>query len=164
MISKIKLLSLVVILTLMLKLLTAIKLNYLMSALIHGRRKLHFLSAHLSEFNIRLHLGWHVFSIAHYGIISRKSSALIFGGYCDRASSSLIARYTIDKWERVGYLRHSRYSHRAIANNDRIYVVGGNGNQYVFHFKSPINVSSFFSGKQKSGRSMKTKIQLAWRS
>ena len=72
--------------------------------------------------------GTHPFSINGYGAISRKSSVLIIGGYCDdRTSSSLIAKYTIDKWERVGNLQNSRAIHRAIANEDRIYVVGGNG-------------------------------------
>ena len=45
----------------------------------------------------------------------------------DDDDSSLIAKYTIDKWERVGNLQNSRRGQRAIANEDRIYVVGGNG-------------------------------------
>ena len=71
----------------------------------------------------------HVLSISQYGVISRKSSVLIIGGECDGYSYiiSLVAKYTIDKWERVGNLQNSRYQHRAIANNDRIYVVGGFG-------------------------------------
>ena len=76
---------------------------------------------------LRLLLWLHVFSISEYGVISRKSSVLIIGGYCDNSSSSLIAKYTIDKWEHVGSLQKSRHYHRAIANEDRIYVVGGNG-------------------------------------
>ena len=104
-----------------------IKLNYLISAQIHGRRKLHFLTAHLSKLIFELHLWLHIFSIYRYGVISRKSSVLIIGGICDGSSSSLIAKYTIDKWERVGNLQHSRAYHRAIANGDRIYVVGGRG-------------------------------------
>ena len=40
-------------------------------------------------------------------------------------ASSLIAKYTIDKWESVGNLQAVRRAHRAIANDDRIYVVGG---------------------------------------
>ena len=52
---------------------------------------------------------------------------LIIGGYCDAIASSLIAKYTIDKWEYVGNLQNSRYAHRSIANEDRIYVVGGYG-------------------------------------
>ena len=62
-----------------------------------------------------------------YGLISRQSSVLIIGGRCDAAYSSLIAKYTIDKWERVGTLQKSRQLHRAIANDDRIYVIGGQG-------------------------------------
>ena len=104
-----------------------IKLNYLISTQIHGQRKLHFLTAHLSEFVFEFYLWLHVFSIYYYGVISRKSSVLIIGGYCDGSSSSLIAKYTIDKWERAGNLQKSRYAHRAIANGDRIYVVGGFG-------------------------------------
>ena len=71
--------------------------------------------------------GTHPFSISGYGVISRKSSVLIIGGYCDGSSTSSIAKYTIDKWERVGNLQELRFAHRAIANEDRIYVVGGNG-------------------------------------
>ena len=109
-----------------------IKSNYLISVQINGRQKLHFLSAHLSEFTIWFHFGFHVFSIHHYGVVSRQSSVLIIGGNCDGSSSSLIAEYTIDKWERVGNLQDVRRGHRAIANNDRIYVVGGPGTLYVF--------------------------------
>ena len=68
-----------------------------------------------------------VFSIKRYGVISRKSSVLIIGGICDGSDSSLIAKYTDDKWEPVGNLQHSRRAHRAISNGDRIYVVGGEG-------------------------------------
>ena len=101
-----------------------IKWNYLISVQILGRRKLHFLSAHCCKF-IFVCFRSHVFSIYDYGVISRKSSVLIIGGYCDGSVSSLIAKYTIDKWEHVGNLQNSRRSHRAIANGDRIYVVGG---------------------------------------
>ena len=96
-------------------------------AQIHGQRKLHFLTAHQSEFIFGLYFGSHAFSMYNYGVISRKSSVLIIGGWCDGTSSSSIAKYTIDKWERVGNLQNSRRGHRAIANEDRIYVVGGSG-------------------------------------
>ena len=102
-----------------------IKWNYLILAQINGRRKHHFLTAHPSEFIFGLYFGTHTFSISRYGVISRKSSVLIIGGECDGTYSSLIAKYTIDKWERVGNLQNSRAIHRAIANEDRIYVVGG---------------------------------------
>ena len=69
----------------------------------------------------------YVFSIYYYGVISQKSSVLIIGGICGGSSSSLIAKYTDDKWERAGNLQRSRHAHRAIANGDRIYVVGGVG-------------------------------------
>ena len=103
-----------------------ITLNYLISVQILGRRKLHFLSAHLSKL-IFVCFRSHAFSISRYGVISRKSSVLIIGGFCDGSYSSLIAKYTIDNWERVGNLQNSRAGHRAIANEDRIYVVGGVG-------------------------------------
>ena len=60
-------------------------------------------------------------------MISRESSVLIIGGYCDGYAYSRIAKYTLDKWEQVGNLQQNRYEHRAIANGDRIYVVGGSG-------------------------------------
>ena len=72
-----------------------------------------------------------LFRIYKYGVISRESSVLIFGGFCadgeSGSSSSRIAKYTLDKWEQVGNLQQNRYEHRAIANGDRIYVVGGSG-------------------------------------
>ena len=70
---------------------------------------------------------YYVSSISHYGVISRKSSVLIIGGKCDGISYSLVAKYTIDQWERVGNLQNPREYHRAIANDDRFYVVGGYG-------------------------------------
>ena len=103
-----------------------IKWNYLISVQIHGPRKLHFLTVHLSKFIFECFRS-HDFSISRYGVISRKSSVLIIGGYCDGLLSSSIAKYTIDKWQRVGNLQKSRSYHRAIANEDRIYVVGGYG-------------------------------------
>ena len=69
----------------------------------------------------------HVLSISQYGVISRKSSVLIIGGECDGINYSLVAKYTIDRWERVGNLQNSRQNIRAIANDDRVYVVGGYG-------------------------------------
>ena len=73
-------------------------------------------------------------SISEYGVISRQSSVLVIGGECDGRDSSLIARYTMNKWERDGNLQNSRRGHRAISNGDRIYVIGGSGTLYVFSF------------------------------
>ena len=53
------------------------------------------------------------------------------GGNCDGNVSSLIAKYSSNKWDRVGNLQDSRRYHRAIVNDDRIYVVGGEGTRYV---------------------------------
>ena len=103
------------------------QLNYLISIQINGRPKPHILSAHLCKLILKFDLGRHMFSIYWYGLISRQSSVLIMGARCDGVSSSLIAKYTIDKWEQVGNLQHPRHYHRAIANGDRIYVVGGYG-------------------------------------
>ena len=58
-------------------------------------------------------------------------------GYCDESVSykkkvsSFIAKYTINKWEQVGNLQNSRYSHRAISNEDIIHIVGGNAIRFV---------------------------------
>ena len=102
-----------------------IKLNYLISTQIHERQNLHSVSAHLCTFIIGFYSGSHVFSLSEFGVISRQSSVMIIGGYCNGSVSSLIAKYTIDKWERIGNLQHVRRTHRAIENDDRIYVVGG---------------------------------------
>ena len=58
-------------------------------------------------------------------MVSRGSSALIIGGKCDDAISSMVAKYTNDNWEHVGNLQNPRDGHRAIINENRIYVVGG---------------------------------------
>ena len=48
------------------------------------------------------------------------------GGGCDGSSeNSLIAKYTLDEWEKVGNLQTDRFAPRAIENGNRIYVVGG---------------------------------------
>ena len=79
----------------------------------------------LSELTIRLLCDNENSSICCYGSISRQASFLIFGGIIDNSDFSLIAKYTVDKWERVGNLQHVRYAHRAITNENRIYIVGG---------------------------------------
>ena len=108
---------------------TPLQLNYLISIQMHGQPKLHFLTAPLRKIILKLLLGWHMFSVYWYGLVSRQSSVLIIGPRCDTSvNHSLIAKYTQwDKWERVGNLQHSRTLHRAIGNGDRIYVVGGSG-------------------------------------
>ena len=58
-------------------------------------------------------------------MVSLESSVLIIGGRCDNTISSLIAKYTNDNWEHVGNLQKPRIGHRAIVNENRIYVVGG---------------------------------------
>ena len=98
--------------------------NFISLLLIIVSLFLDYISGHI--FSIYQYIIY-TFSISRYGVISRKSSVLIIGGYCDGFPSSLIAKYTIDKWERVGNLQNSRAIHRAIANEDRIYVVGGSG-------------------------------------
>ena len=67
------------------------------------------------------------FSIHSYGVVSRKGSVLIIGGRCDHSYSSKIYEYTLDEWTLVGNLQAVRGYHRATANEDRIYVVGGEG-------------------------------------
>ena len=56
----------------------------------------------------------------------------IIGGVCNGSQYSLIAKYTLDKWERAGNLQQNRYAHRSILNGDRIFVVGGYGNNERF--------------------------------
>ena len=88
--------------------------------------------------------------------MSRASSILIFGGYCDRQTdSSLIAKYTLDKWEEVGHLQQPRNTHRAISNGDRIYVVGGYWNDMRCEIII-FSIDFFLFLALKSGRSRTT--------
>ena len=105
-------------------------LNYLTLIPTHGRRKLHFHTANLGEFILLSYWPLHGFRISRYGLINRKSSVLILGGICDNEYNySSIAQYTNDKWEHVGNLQRYRYAYRAVANDDRVYVVGGYGGE-----------------------------------
>ena len=67
------------------------------------------------------------FSIYRYAVVSRTSSVFIFGGRCDGEDSTRIAKYTLDQWTEVGNLKAARLGPSAISNDDRIYVVGGEG-------------------------------------
>ena len=58
-------------------------------------------------------------------MVSRGSSVFLIGGYCDGQASALIAKYTKDEWAVAGYLQRGRGELRAIANGDRLYMIGG---------------------------------------
>lgn len=58
-------------------------------------------------------------------MINLESSVMIIGGDCDFTITSMIAKYTNNDWEHVGNLQSPREGHRAIVNENRIYVVGG---------------------------------------
>ena len=48
------------------------------------------------------------------------------GGLCDGVEVSQIAKFSsTEKWTREGNLQAVRSAHRAISNDDRVYVVGG---------------------------------------
>ena len=113
------------------------KLKSLTSTRIHGKHELpsRIVQSRTFKFfkNFFLNSFLLLFRICNYGLVSQASSVLIFGGWCQQSveenyvSTSLIARYTLDKWELVGNLQQARHGHRAISNGDRIYVVGGYG-------------------------------------
>ena len=75
------------------------------------------------------------FSVFDYAVVSRESAVFIIGGICDADGpsynySNRIAKFTMNgplgKWIQVGHLQRERSGgFRAIANGDRIYVVGG---------------------------------------
>ena len=73
------------------------------------------------------------FSFTEYGVVNRGDSVLFIGGFCADSGllslSSRIAQYSMsfnsDSWEEVGNLQSVRGDHRAIANGDRFYVIGG---------------------------------------
>ena len=69
------------------------------------------------------------FRITQYGVVNRVSSVLIIGGTCDGRDYNLVAKYKLDEWTQVGNLKTNRSRHRAIASGNRIFVVGGYGNQ-----------------------------------
>ena len=67
------------------------------------------------------------FSIFRYALVSRTSSVFIFSGRCDGKDSARMAKYTLDQWTEVGNLKAARLGPSAISNDDRMYVVGGDG-------------------------------------
>ena len=62
-------------------------------------------------------------------MVSRNNKVFIIGGYCDDSLATRIARFSInsdvDSWKEVVNLQAVRGDHRAIANGDRFYVIGG---------------------------------------
>ena len=105
---------------------TTTKSKYLTSAPILGQpsRHLHFVLLRKFDYNLITNSYPH-FSINRYGVVSRKGSVMIIGGFCDGLWSSRIFEYTFDDWKSAGNLQGVRGYHRAIFNGDRIYVVGG---------------------------------------
>ena len=73
----------------------------------------------------------------NYGIVSRGSHIIIFGGRCDgsndAASTSKIVKYdNNNEWTLVGNLQADRSAHQAISIDDRIYVVGGHKRTFPY--------------------------------
>ena len=66
-----------------------------------------------------------------YTTVSINNHVLFIGGFCggpseweERPPNSII-RYEIDEFTQIGKLLSSRFTHNAIVNGDRIFVIGG---------------------------------------
>lgn len=59
-------------------------------------------------------------------MVSHINTVYIIGGYCDDVLSSRVVEYPDGYWWMdLGNLQAVRGDHRAIANGDRFYVIGG---------------------------------------
>ena len=71
------------------------------------------------------------FSITLFATVTTEQGALIIGGSPDSANSAIatVACYNNSGWSRLDDLQSARQQHRAIINGDKVYVIGGLGNQ-----------------------------------
>ena len=65
------------------------------------------------------------FSIYYYATVTTSQGALFIGGYGDGSEVATVACYNNAGWSRLDDLQSTRYTHRAIINGDKVYVVGG---------------------------------------
>ena len=70
------------------------------------------------------------FSIFAYATVTTSQGTLIIGG-CIAGSLQVatVACYNNAGWSRLDDLQSTRFWHRAIVNGDKVYVIGGYGNQ-----------------------------------
>ena len=81
-------------------------------------------------------------NITDYALVSLQDHMLQIGGVCDfnmARPTNIIMRYQIDRWTQVGRLLSSRWSHNAILNDDRVFIIGG----LEFHRIDPDNSTTF---------------------
>ena len=113
------------------------------------RRHFHFaskLNPYIKSFEVvhsALHAVTRSFSnITDYALVSLHDYMIQIGGVCDfnmARPTNIIMRYQIDRWTQVGRLLSSRWSHNAILNDDRVFIIGG----LEFHRIDPDNSTTF---------------------
>lgn len=71
------------------------------------------------------------FSIRLFATVTTKQGALIIAGYDVSISSNVrtVACYNSEGWNKLDDLQTGRHRHRAIVNGDKVYIVGGVGEQ-----------------------------------
>ena len=65
------------------------------------------------------------FSIYFHATVTTSKGALLIGGYGDGSEVATVACYSNAGWNQLDDLQSTRYTHRAIINGDKVYVVGG---------------------------------------
>ena len=69
------------------------------------------------------------FSIYAYATVTTSQGALIIGGYSDDGDVTTVACYNNAGWSKMDDLQSTRRYGRAVVNGDKVYVIGGYGNE-----------------------------------
>jgi len=65
------------------------------------------------------------FRIYQYAVTYTQSSVIYFGGLDNQSPNDRVAEYKDLKWTLIGSLASSRYGHRSIKIDNKIYLFGG---------------------------------------
>ena len=81
----------------------------------------------ISELNIQIKIfSSKYFRFYAYSVIATPISVIYFGGYHnDEGPNNMVAEYKNLKWTELGRLASSRYAHRSIKMDSKIYIFGG---------------------------------------
>ena len=65
-------------------------------------------------------------SIYRYATVTTDQGELILGGTDSNGDLATVSCFNNSDWSKLNDLQSTRYSHRAIMNGNKVYVIGGN--------------------------------------